>query len=80
MRLSYDEIIDILDLKYVPTKKIRHSLNPGVYEVIALNNTLKYILLDNVKVKITIDDVTLKSHLKTNQTLIFVKSLSFIQF
>ena len=41
MRLSYDEIIDILDLKYIPTKRARSSLPPGIYEVIDLNNPLK---------------------------------------
>ena len=43
MRLSYDEIMDILDMKYIPTKRSGYSLNPGIYEVIDLNNALKYI-------------------------------------
>ena len=34
MRLSYDEIMNILDLKYIPTKKTGYSLNPGIYEVV----------------------------------------------
>ena len=81
MQLSYDEIIDVLDLKYIPTKRTGYSLNIGIYEVIDLNNTLKYILPDNVKVTITIDDIRLKSNLKINQTLIFTeKSFFFIQF
>ena len=71
MRLTYDEIIDILDLKYIPTKRTGCSLNPGIYEVLDLNNTLKHILPDSVKVSVTIDDVRLKSNLKINQTLIF---------
>ena len=71
MRLSYDEIIDILDLKYTPTKRIGYILNTGIYEVIDLNNTLKYFLPDTVKVNITIDDIRLKSSLKINQTFIF---------
>ena len=71
MQLTYDEIIDILDLKYIPTKRTGYSLNPGIYEIIDLNNTLKHILPDNVKVSVTIDDVRLNSILKTNQTLIF---------
>ena len=29
MQLTYDEIIDILDLKYVPTKRIGYSLKPN---------------------------------------------------
>ena len=77
MRLSYDEIIDILDLKYIPTKRTAYCLNPGLYEVVDLNNTLIYILPDNVKVTITIDDIRLKSNLKTNQTLIFTEKSFF---
>ena len=77
MRLSYDEIIDILDLKYIPTKRTSYSLNPGIYEVDDLNNTSKYILPDNVKISVTIDDIRLKSNLKTNQTLIFTEKSFF---
>ena len=62
-RLSYDEIMDIFDLNYIPTKRTVYSLNPGIYEVVDLNNTLKHILPDNVKVNITIDDIRLKSNL-----------------
>ena len=70
-QLTYDEIMNILDLKYIPTKRTGYSLNPGIYEVVDLNNTLKHILPNNVKVNITIDDIRLKSNLKTNQTLLF---------
>ena len=77
MRLSYYEIMDILDLKYIPTKRTGYSLNPGIYEVIDLNNTLKHILPDNVKVSVTIDDIRLKSNLKINQTLIFTEKSFF---
>ena len=76
-QLTYDEIMDILDLKYIPTKRTGYSLNPGIYEVIDLNNTLKYILPDNVKVSVTIDDIRLKSNLKTNQTLLFTNKSFF---
>ena len=77
MQLIYDEIIDILDLKHIPTKRTGYSLNPGIYEVIDLNNTLKHILTNNVKVTITIDDIRLKSNLKNNQTLIFTNKSFF---
>ena len=77
MRLSYDEIMDILDLKYIPTKRTGYSLNPGIYEVLDLENALKYILPDNVKINITIDDIRLKSNLKINQTLIFTEKSFF---
>ena len=77
MRLSYDEIMDILDLRYIPTKRTGYSLNPGIYEVIDLNNTLNQILPNNVNINITIDDIRLKSNLKINQTLIFTERSFF---
>ena len=77
MRLSFDEIIDILELKYFPTERIGYSLIPGIYEVIDLNNSLKYFLPNNVKVNITIDDIRIKSKLKANQTLIFTERSFF---
>ena len=77
MRRSYDEIMDILDLKNIPTKRTGYSLNPGISEVVDLNNTLKHILPHNVKVNVTIDDIRLKAILKTNQTLIFTEKSFF---
>ena len=77
MRLSFDEIMDILDLNFIPTKRTGYSLNPGIYEVIDLNNTLKFNLPDNVKVIITIDGIRLKSNLKLNQTLIITEKSFF---
>ena len=77
MQLTYNEIIDILDFEYIPTKRIGYSLNPAIYDVFDLNNTLKYILPDDVKVTITIDDIRLKSNLKINQTLIFTNKSFF---
>ena len=78
MQLIYDEIIDVLDLKYISTKITGYSLNPSIYEVIDLNNTSKYISPDNVKANGTIDNVRLKSNLKTNQILIFTEKSSFL--
>ena len=80
MQLTYDEIIDILDLKYIPTKRTGYSLNPGIYEVIDLNNTAKNILPNNVKINITINDIRLKPNLKTNQNLIFTDKSFFYTF
>ena len=77
MRLSYDEIMDILSLKYIPTERTKYSVNPGIYEVVDLNNSLKYILPNTVRVNITIDDIRLKSNLKTNQTLISTEKSFF---
>ena len=77
MQLSYDEIIDTLDLKYFPTKRTGYSVHPGIYEAIDSNTTLKHILPNNVKVNITIDDFRLKSNLKINQISIFTEKNFF---
>ena len=75
MRSSYDEIMDILDLKYIPTKRTGYSLNPNIYNV--LNNSLKYILPDKVKINVTIDDIGLKPNLNFIHTLIFTEKSFF---
>ena len=77
MGLSYDEIIDVLDLKYIPTRRLGYSLKLNTYQISNRNNSLTNILPDNVKVNISIDDTRLKSNLKTNQTLIFTEKSSF---
>ena len=41
MQLTYDEIIDILDLKYIPTKRIGYSLELIIYQITDINITLK---------------------------------------
>ena len=76
MQLTYDEVLDILDLNYIPTKGTSYSLNLGNYEVIDLNNTWKNILPDNVQVSVTINDVRIKSK-KINQTLIFTEKFFY---
>ena len=76
MQLTYDEIIDVLDLKYICTKRISYSLDPGIYEIVDLNNTSKCILPDNVEVNVKIDNIRLKSNLKINQIL-FITEKSF---
>ena len=55
-QLNFDEIIDILDLKFIPTKRISYSLKPNIYQLSDKNNILKNILPDNVKISVTIDE------------------------
>ena len=76
-RLTYDEIIDILDLKYIPTKKTGYSIQPNIYNVVDLNKTLKNILPNNVKINVTIDEKKNKTDSKINQTLIFTNKSFF---
>ena len=66
MQLIYDEIIDILDIKYIPTKRMGYSIEPNIYNVVDLNNTLKNILPDYVKLSVTIDEKKYKTNLQTN--------------
>ena len=75
--MTFVEVRDILDLKYIPARRTGYSLNSGFYELVDLKKTLKNILPDNVKISVIIDDVRLKSNLKTNQTLIFTKKILF---
>ena len=77
MQLTYDEIINILDLKYIPTKRIGYSIEPNIYNVVDLNKTLKNILPNNVKIDITIDERKYKTDLKINQTLLFTNKSFF---
>ena len=56
MQLTYNEIMDVLDIKNFPSERTGYTLPPGIYEVSDINTTLKYLLPDIVKVSITIDD------------------------
>ena len=56
MQLTYNEIIDILDLKYISTERIGYSIEPNIYNVVDLNKTLKNTLPNNVKIDNTIDE------------------------
>ena len=64
MQLTYEEIIDILDRKYNPTKRTRYTLPRGKYEVTDIDLMLKSVLPNDVKTSITIDEIRLKSNLK----------------
>ena len=78
LQLTYDEIIDILDFKYIPTKRIGYSLKPNIYQISDINNNLKNILPDNVKISVDIDEKKYRTNLKLNQTVIFTKRSFFL--
>ena len=77
MQLTYDEIINILDLKYIPTKRMGYSIEPNIYNVVNLNKILKNILPNNIKINVSIDERKNKTDLKINQTLIFTNKSFF---
>ena len=76
-RLTYDEIIDILDLKNIPTERIGYSIEPNIYNVVDINKALKNILPNNIKIIVSIDERKYKTDLKINQTLIFTNKSFF---
>ena len=80
IQLTYDEIMDVLDIKYFPSERIGYTLLPGKYEVSDINTTLKYLSTDFVKVTITIDDIRIKSNINIIETLIFTKRCFLYDF
>ena len=64
-QLTYDEIIDVLEIRYFPTKRLRFSLKPEIYQLSHINKTLKYILPDNMNKSVTIDEKILKTNYKS---------------
>ena len=67
MQLTYDEIMNILDIKCFPSEKTRYTLPPGIFEISDINKSLEDLMPENVEVSITTDDIRLKSKLKTDQ-------------
>ena len=74
---TYGEILDKLDLKNIPTRRTAYSLNPGIHEVTDIEKTLDYILPDNVKASVIIEDIRIKFKIKINQTLVFTENPFF---
>ena len=72
-QITYDEVIELLDLKNIPSKRTNYSLNPGVYELIVMNSTLKHNLPGDVKVCITPDDIKIKSNLNNTKHQFLLK-------
>ena len=50
MNLTYDEIMDLLDIKFFPSKRAGYTLPHRIYEVRDNNSVLGYILPNDVKV------------------------------
>ena len=79
LQLTCDEIVDILDVKYIAASTERYILAPCFYEVTDINMMVKSLLPNDVRVKITIADFRLKSNFTINKSLRFtIKSFFFI--
>ena len=77
LQLTYHEIVDILDVKYISSKRTGYTLEPNIYNVVDLNNILKKYMPNNVKISVIIDEKKHKTNLKINQTLIFTNKSFF---
>ena len=75
--LTYNRIIDILNLKYIPSTNIRYTPPPGINESIDIILVLKSLFPEEVKVNVTVDDIRLKPSLVTNKTIKFTKKSFF---
>ena len=62
MKITYDEIVSILDVKYINGSTIGYTLVQGIYEKIDVNWILKPLLPSKLEVNVTIDDITLRSN------------------
>ena len=54
--MTYDEIINILDLKSIPTKGIGYSLKPDIYQLSDINKTTRTMLPLKVEIIVTINE------------------------
>ena len=75
MELTYDEVLNVLDVKYIAGSTNGYTLKPGIYEVTDINFMLKHLLPKEVKVIITIVDIRLGSKLTTNITIRITEKL-----
>ena len=77
-QLTYNENENILDTKFIDASTTGYTLEPGLYEISDITFMLKSLLPENIKMKITINDIKRRSNLSTNKTIRFTeKSFSF---
>ena len=77
LELTYHEVAEILDTKFIVAKSTGYTFPPGIYEVFDNHLMLKSLLPDDVKVNFTIDDNRLRSNITTNKTIRFTKRSFF---
>ena len=72
--LTYSEIEHTLDIKHIARATIGYRLPRGLYQTSDLNLILKSDFPNEMTIKITIDDIRLRSNLTTNKTKKFTKN------
>ena len=78
MQLTYDEIMDVLDIKYTSATPIGYTVPHGIYEISDFNFMLKFLLPNEVKGDITNDENRLRSNLTTNKTIGLTEKYCFL--
>ena len=63
MQLTFDEHVDILDVKCIAESTNGYKLAPGIYGTSDVSLMLKSFIPNKEKVSITIDDIRLRSNL-----------------
>ena len=56
MQLTYNEYVDIFDVKNIVESIDGYTLPPGIYEISDISLMIKYLLPNMIKVEITNDD------------------------
>ena len=79
MKITYDENVDILDVKFFAGSDIGYALSPRKFEISHFNLTKKSFFSNEAKVKININDFRQRSNLSTNKKKL-LKNLSFLQY
>ena len=77
LELTYSEVDYFLDIKYFVASSTGSTSEPGNFEFSENISMLKSLLSDIVKVKITIDDIRLKSNFTSNKTITITKTSFF---
>ena len=77
MELTYDEIPDILNVKYFAASTAGYTSPPIMYRISDITSVIKSLLPKGVKVDITTDDIKFKSNLSTNKTIRYTKNSFF---
>ena len=78
MELTYHEVADKLDKENIDAKSTVYTFPRELYEFSDINLMLKSSFPDEVKVKITIDDIRLRSNLTTHKSIRFTKKSFFL--
>ena len=76
--MTYDEIVDILDVIYIPGSTMGYTIPPRIYEIGNIKSMLKSLFSGNVTVNIATDDIRLKSILNSNKTIRFTEKSFFL--